>query len=181
MERESEKLDNIIHLLRRSEPVLISKDEIEEVIIERISKRGNLEIFLSGTVDLLFRWIYIRWVRRSMVAVSILLVVLFIWQQSVLMKQINYLSSQTISHEQEKILDEPGIIEKKLMMYKLSGKKIPVQYVTISKKQMDLLLESINDLEGKYNDLIYLIQDDPELKKYIEDKIIELKKTKVKL
>jgi hypothetical protein len=116
-----------------------------------------------------------------MVAVSIVMVALFIWQQAILMKQINYLSSQAIFREQENISDEPEIIEKKLMMYKLSGKRFPVQYVTISKKQMDLLLESVNDLEGKYNNLIYLIQDDPELKKYIENKITELNKTKVKL
>ena len=181
MERESDKLEKILHLLRSAEPVLISTEEIEEVVIERISKRGNQEIFLSRAVDLLFRWIYIEWVRRSMVAVSIVIVALFIWQQAVLMKQINYLSSQAIFHEQEMIQYEPEIIEKKLMMYKLSGKRLPVQYVTISKKQMDLLLESVNDLDGKYKDLIYLIQDDPELKKYIENKITELNKTKVKL
>jgi hypothetical protein len=181
MERENDKLEKIIHLLRRAEPVLISTDEIEEVVIERISKRSKRKTILSGAVDLLFSWIYIGCVRRSMVAVSIVMVALFIWQQAILMKQINYLSSQAIFREQENISDEPEIIEKKLMMYKLSGKRFPVQYVTISKKQMDLLLESVNDLEGKYNNLIYLIQDDPELKKYIENKITELNKTKVKL
>jgi len=46
---------------------------------------------------------------------------------------------------------------------------------------MDLLLESVNDLEQKYKDLLFLIQDDPELKRYIENKVIEQNKTKDKI
>ena len=181
MEKENDKLERIIDLLRKADPVLNSTEEIEEEVMIRISKRNNPEVYLNIAVDFLFSWIYIGWVRRSMVAVSIILLVLFVWQQVSLIKQINYLSSRAIFSEQEYGSDEPDIIQKKLIMYKLSGKRLPVQYVTISKKQMDLLLESINDLEGKYRDLLFLIQDDPELKRDIENKIIELNKTKVKI
>ena len=183
MGKENDKLEKIVQLLRKAEPVLISTDEIGEEVIRRISKSNSMDVLLSNTIDFLFGWIYIGWVRRSMVAVSIVLVVLFIWQQALLMKQINYLSSQAIFSEAEYVYvsDESDVIEKKLMMYKLSGKKLPVQYITISKKQMDLLLESVNDLEEKYKDLLYLIQEDPELKIYIENKVIELNKTKDKI
>ncbi len=181
MEIENDKLEKILHLLRKAEPVLISTDEIEEEVIRRISKSNSMDVLLSNAVGFLFGWIYIGWVRRSMVAVSIVLVVLFIWQQALLMKQINYLSSQVIFSEAEYVSDESDVIEKKLMMYKLSGKKLPVQYITISKKQMDLLLESVSDLEEKYKDLLYMIQEDPELKRYIENKVIELNKTKDKI
>lgn len=181
METENDKLDKIINLLRKAEPVLISTEEIEEEVIKRISKRKSPEVYLNNTVDFLFSWIYIGWVRRSMVAVSTILLVLFVWQQVSLMKQINYLSSKIVSSEMEYISDEPDIILKKLMMYKLSGKRLPAQYITISKEKMDLLLESVNDLEGKYRELLFLIQDDPELSRYIENKLVERNKTKDKI
>jgi hypothetical protein len=181
MENENEKFEKIVYLLRKAEPVLISTDDIEEEVIKRLSKSNGKDVLFSNVVNYLFGWIYISWVRRSLVAVSIILVVMFIWQQASLIKQVNYLSSRAIFREPEYRSVEPEVIEKKLMMYKLSGKRLPVQYITISKKQMDLLLESVNDLEQKYKDLLFLIQDDPELKRYIENKVIEQNKTKDKI
>jgi len=66
-------------------------------------------------------------------------------------------------------------------MLKLFGKGLPSQNVTISKEQMDILLESVNDLQTKYRDLINLIEEDPELKKYLENKLTEMNRTKFKL
>ena len=46
---------------------------------------------------------------------------------------------------------------------------------------MKQLLDSINDFRTKYKDLMDLIEKDPELKKYIEDKLTENNRTKIKL
>lgn len=53
--------------------------------------------------------------------------------------------------------------------------------VTISEKQMNELLESINELKTRYKDLEDLINGDPELKKLIEEKIKEKNHTKLNL
>jgi len=52
---------------------------------------------------------------------------------------------------------------------------------TISEKQMKELLESVNELQIKYKDLENLIEEDPELKKLIEKKLIENNRTKINL
>jgi hypothetical protein len=46
---------------------------------------------------------------------------------------------------------------------------------------MKELLDSVNDLKIKYKDLMNLIEEDPELKKYIENKLIENNRSKIKL
>ena len=51
----------------------------------------------------------------------------------------------------------------------------------ISEKQVKQVIKSYNELEKKYKDLIKLIEDDPELMKYIEEKLIENNKKKFKL
>jgi hypothetical protein len=72
-------------------------------------------------------------------------------------------------------------MEEKIKMYKLSGRRFPSADITISKKQMDQLLESINELQVKYKDLINLINENPEMKKYIEKKLTESKNKKFNL
>jgi len=46
---------------------------------------------------------------------------------------------------------------------------------------MKELLESVNELQIKYKDLENLIEEDPELKKLIEKKLIENNSTKINL
>ena len=46
---------------------------------------------------------------------------------------------------------------------------------------MKELLESVNELQVKYKDLEKLIKEDPELKKLIEKKLIEINRTKINL
>ena len=67
------------------------------------------------------------------------------------------------------------------MMYRLSGHRFPSQNITISEKQLNQLLESVNELQLKYNDLKNLIEDDTELKKLIEKKLIENNRAKINL
>jgi sulfur transfer protein SufE len=67
------------------------------------------------------------------------------------------------------------------MLLKHFGNRLPSQNVTISKEQMDTLLESVNDLQTRYRDLINLIEEDPELKKYLGNKMTEMNRSKIKL
>ena len=46
---------------------------------------------------------------------------------------------------------------------------------------MKEILESVNELQTKYRDLENLIEEDPELKKLIEKKLIETNRTKINL
>lgn len=160
-------------MLKNSRPVLDSGNEIEREVIRKISKMNHRRISPEEIFDFLFGWIYIGWVRRSLIALSGCLVGVFVFQQIIILKQLNFISSQTTVNIREIKNNPADIIERKLLLYKFPGSRLRTQSVTISEKQMNQLLDSVNKLQVRYKDLINLINEDPELKKLIEKKIIE--------
>jgi hypothetical protein len=181
MTRESEKYNKVLDLLRKSKPALDSTDDIERKVIKRISKVGHSGLNLSDIIDFLFGWVYIGWVRRSLIGASIVLVLVFAYQQTIILKRIDFLSRQTIVIDRENGPALSDEVEKMLTMYKNSWKRFPSKNITISEKQMKELLEAVNELQLKYKDLENLIEGDPELKKMIEKKMIENSRTKINL
>ncbi len=181
MVQESEKYSKVLQMLRKSKPVLHSTEDIENEVIRRISETHRSDFFISDAVDFLFGWIYIGWVRRSMIAVSVLLVIVFIYQQGIILKQINYLSSNAIINNREYISGTADELEKRIMLYKLSGYSFSSDSIKISEKQINDLLEKVNDLQIKYKNLLDLIEENPKLKKEIEKKLNEANHPKIKL
>lgn len=181
METDREKYERVLNLLRKSAPELNSADEIQREVIRKISKKSSESFFKADLIDLFFGWIYIGWVRRSLITASIILVMVFVWQQSIILKQINFLSKQIVVTREETVISPSQQAEKLLMMYKSSSRVFPSRNITISEKQLNQLLESVNELKVQYKDLMELIDENPELKKYIEDKLIEKNSIKTKL
>jgi hypothetical protein len=180
MIEEREDYNKVVRLLRKSKPLLDSTEDIEREVFGKISEKHHSGLILSDLVGFLFGWIYIGWVRRCLVAASVVLIVIFIWQQGTILKEIGFLRRQTILIEGENLSDPDYIMERRIM-YKLEERRFPSRTITISEKQMDQLLESINDLQVRYKDLMKLIEEDPELKKMLERKLIENSKSKIKL
>lgn len=181
MTPENEKYNKVLDLLRKFKPELDSTEDIEREVIKMITKVSHSGLNLSGVIDFLFRWVYIGWVRRSLIATSIALVLVFAYQQTIILKRINFLSRQTIIIDRENGPAPADEVEKMLMVYRNSGRRFPSKNITISERQMKELLESVNELQLKYKDLENLIEGDPEFKKIIERKLIENKRTKINL
>jgi hypothetical protein len=175
------KYDRVINVLKKSKPELSRYEDIEEQVIKRIQMLKNKQRSPFEIIDYLFGWVYIGWVRRSLVAASFLIVSVFVYQQYIILKRVNTLSKQTVLTESQMVSGISSDMEEKIKMYKLSGRRFPSADITISKKQMDQLLESINELQVKYKDLINLINENPEMKKYIEKKLTESKNKKFNL
>ena len=181
MKAGSEKYDRVINLLRKSNPELDSTAGIERDVIRKISEIERSGINFSGVIDFLFGWVYIGWVRRSLIAASVVMVMIFVYQQGVILKRIDKISRQVVVSDKEIIPTIDDKIEKLLMVYKNSGRKFPSKTITISEGQMKELLESVKDLQSKYKDLEELIDGDPELKKMIEKKLTDSNRTKINL
>jgi hypothetical protein len=181
MEQENEKYEKVLNILRESKPELYSKEDIEREVIKRISKVNQSGLNLYELIDFLFSWIYIGWVRRSLITAAVLLVMIFVYQQGVMLKQMNFLSRQIIVTGGEMQISTDQQVEKLLLMYKRSGRRFPSRSITISEKQMKELIDSVNNIQIKYKDLMKLIEEDSELKKYVENKLIENNRTKIKL
>lgn len=179
MNQENEKYNKVINILKNSKPRLESTEDIQNEVIKRITSIHPFVSALTGFLDFLFSWVYIGWVRRSLIAASVALVAIFVYQQGVILKRIDFLSRQTIVIGKENISDQTDQVEKILMNYKNEVRKLPLRTVTISEKQMNELIESVNELQLKYKDLEKLIEDDPEIKKLIEKKLNEINRTKI--
>lgn len=181
MKPENENYNKVLNLLRKSEPVLDSTEDIEKEVIKRVTQTNRNRVFFSELVDFLFSWVYIGWVRKSLIAVSIALVVVFVYQQGIILKRIDMLSHQAIIIEKGNPPGPADEIEKLLMVYKNSGKRFSSKTVTFSEDQIKELLESVNELQIKYRDLENLIEGDPDLKKLIEKKLVETNHKKTNL
>jgi hypothetical protein len=173
MKPGSEKYDKVINLLRKSEPKLDSTADIEREVIRRITEIENSGFNISEVIDFLFGWVYIGWVRRSLITASVVLVMIFVYQQSVILKRIDAISRQTIVTDKGSVSTSADQIEKMMTVYKMTGRVFQSKTKTISEKQMKELLETLKELQTNYRDLEDLIEGDPQLKRLIEQKLID--------
>jgi hypothetical protein len=159
----SEKYDKLINMLRKAEPELESTEKIERAVMDRISRKEASGSIMSRLSELLFGWVYIGWVRRSLIAASFLLLVFFVWQQNSIMNQIDYLGKQI--DNRVTTYNPSGALEKKLIFFRNRNR------ISIPGEDLDQLLDSLKDARLKYKEIMDLIEDDPALKKAVEDKL----------
>jgi 5-bromo-4-chloroindolyl phosphate hydrolysis protein len=180
MKNESTKYERITYILKKSEPILTGSEAIEENVMERIrDKRKTPESY--NFLDHLFGWVYVGWVRNGLVAASVLIIAVFVIQQSIILKRINNLEQQTISTSPSFVKSVPDDFESVFMIYSRTPSKIHLKNGKLSDKEMRQIEETINDLQSRYSSLMKIIEDNPELKQYIENKLSENDKKKINL
>ncbi len=175
------KYDKLINILRNSKPRLDNTVEVEREVINAITGKQRSAFSMADFLEFLFGWASISWVRRSLVTLSVLLVVAFVWQQSIILRQIKYLSRQAIYISNANIPGTDDILEKKLLIYKLSGKIYASGTITLSEEQLNQLFESVNDMSIRYKDLMNIIEENPDIRKFVEKKLSERDHIKIKL
>ena len=181
MKQGSEKYLKTVDLLRKSKPVPDSIEEIEREIIRQISSSAMKETRSFSFVDLLFGWTNIVWIRRSLIAVSVMLVTLFVYQQSMIVRQLNWLTSQVISDQSIQVTYSRSGMVDRFKLLKISGSRINFQNRTFSEAEINEIIQSYDELQNDYDNLRRVIEDDPELKKLLEKKLAEMNIKKVKL
>ena len=181
MKQGSEKYLKTVDLLRKSKPVPASAEEIEREIIRKISSSAVQETPSLSFFDLLFGWTNIVWIRRSLIAVSVMLVTLFVYQQSMIVRQLNWLTSQVISDQVKSISYSQSGMATRIKLFKISASRINYQNRNLSDTEINLLMQSFDELQNDYDNLKRIIEDDPELKELIEKKLSEQNNKKVKL
>ncbi len=179
MEEENVKYRKVINLLRRSKPELKGTEAIEENVIRIIRNSGEKHTSPADLIETIFAWTYIGWVRRSLVTASVLLVLFFVYQQTMILKGVNEISKKEIKAGDAISASPAGRFERQLMMLKLSGRGLDAGKKSITEDQLEQLIESYNELQDKYSSLVKIIEEDPELKAYIDKKLGEsnMKKT----
>jgi hypothetical protein len=171
MTTKNDRYKKMMEILRNSRPYLVQPEEIENEVIKRILQENQKSSRISGFIESLFGWVYIGWVRRSLVGAAITLVAVFLYQQASILKQVKNISRQVVITGNEISPFSSSEFDKKITLYKISNRLSIGGEIKISESRLKELLDSYNDLQVKYKDLLRVIEEDPELKEYIENKL----------
>jgi hypothetical protein len=181
MEQVNGKYEKVMEILKSSKPALGSASEIEEKVLSRISEKHKSQSELSDILDFLFGWTYIAWVRRSLITASVCIVIVFVLQQSIMMRQINNLSRQIESYERDASGFQGEYQERRMMLLRFSEKRFSLFRKANSEKQVEEIFRTIDQLKTEYKELDKLMKENPELKKLIEKKLSEINGNKIKM
>ena len=170
------KYEKVLNLLRQSKPVLTDVEYVAEKVIRQLQKEESKISLPELIIDYLFGWVYIGWVRKSMIAAVLAVALLFGYQQALILRRINDLSGQRIQAGTLLKTNLTDDLTNQMLKYRITGRKLSDGKRTVSEKEIDEMIRSLNRLQVKYKDIINLIEDDPQLKKYVEDRMKENKK-----
>ena len=180
MDSEKEKYDKVVEILRRSKPIISDQEALSERILHKLRKEKHDPVLIDRISALLFGWVYIGWVRRSLIAVSFAILLVFIFQQSVILRRINAIDRQAIFTSSQLMPDESDRLDSKTL-YKRAGFILPAKRGALSDREVGQLIKSFNELQIKYKDILKIIDEDPDLKNYIEQKLNQKDREKLKL
>ena len=181
MTKENNKYDLIVDMLKKSKPVFTESETVTNNIMRQIQEDKSKVSIAELIIEFLFGWVYIGWVRKSMITVTFLIALFFSYQQVLILKRIDDLSGQRMENGSAIMTNMKDDIISRLKFYKLSGRRFSQKKIEVSEKEIDELIRSVNMLQVKYKDLFNLIEIDPELKKYIETRMKESEKIKSNL
>jgi hypothetical protein len=179
MEASKEKYKQTIEILKKSVPVADSQKDIEREVINRISSLPIQNMETSSIFNFLFGWTEIVWIRRSLIMASFVLVLVFIYQQSVIVKQLNLLSNRIVVNNERPVNMITSDFSGKLRFLMFSRSRVHSNNRTITDEQLEMLIESVDKLKKDYDNLNKIIMENPELKDLIEKKLNEKNLTKV--
>lgn len=181
MAEEESKYKSLLNILRKSRPELTGMGDIEEKVLKAIQQTGKEKREKFNLFDYFFGWVYIRWVRVSLITISFFFIGLFIYQQSLILRRISLLETQSIITNSQFVRSPYSGLEEKLMLKKFSMRNRNEGSITITERQLEKIADSYYELESRYKDLMKLIENDPELKKSIEEKLKEMNRKKFNL
>ena len=180
MSENAEKYDKVVRMLRKSEPFLLHPESIEDMVIKRI-KNNNRMKDTSPVLDGLFSWIYIGWIRRSFILLSISLLMIFVYQQAGIIRAVRNLENEVVSIKDGKDLNKTSGIERRLTLFKVTSGLVPEHRVEIYESQLKEFMDSYNEILVKYKNLTKIIEEDTLLKKYVETRLTDESRDKSKL
>lgn len=173
--------EKTLRILRNSKPELKGIESLEENIIRTIIRNKSGRIPQSIFPENLFSWIYVGWIRKSLVAASVMLVLFFIYQQSIILKEVKDIRNRTIVTGTNTMTSVNDDIGRQIRMLKLTGRRFLKEDLEISEEQIRNLLDSYKVLQERYGELNKIIEENPELKSYFEKKLSESNNNKPNL
>ncbi|HBC79710.1 MAG TPA: hypothetical protein DEO60_09915 [Bacteroidales bacterium] len=178
MTAENDRYEKMVEILRKSRPEMAQPEKLGEEVIRKIELKNHNSLRVADLIDSIFGWVYIGWVRRSLVGAAVLMAALFVYQQAFIFRQVKNISKLVVISGIETSKTFSSDLEKRLTLYKMSTRLSPGEDIKISAGELGKFLDSYNNLQLKYRDLLRIIDENPELKSYFENKLEQEKKYK---
>ncbi|MDZ7740065.1 MAG: hypothetical protein U5K32_13585 [Bacteroidales bacterium] len=140
-------LDKILQKLRDQVPSLTGRYELEERIMQRISRP-------EGFLTYFFAWTEVGWLRRSLAVASVFLLLAFGVQQLFIARRIGDLEKRMISFNTEKVLEyQREKVIANSVIFTDTEKRILADSLIVSTDDLMELVKSYRELQKKYEDL----------------------------
>jgi hypothetical protein len=178
---KEDKYEKIIGILRKAKPDLTDPGAFSDEVIRKIRQKSQKVSTADILIDYLFSWISVGWLRRSLTAAAAIIVSLFVIQQSLILRKVSELSSKAVYSGAQLSSSTSRVRPESIFLFNRVEKGISGKYNKLTEKEIDEFVESFNDLQERYRDVISLINEDPVLKKYVEEKLSEKNSKKPKL
>jgi hypothetical protein len=181
MKETEDKYGKVLEILRKSKPELSRTSEIEEKIYSGIFRANKNKKRWHGLTDVLFGWTSVSWMRRSLVGAAGIMVLAFVLQQSIILREIRNLNMRIEVTRGNGAIQTGDDLARKVWFFRSYDRIYRLNTEAISQKKVEELLKSIDKVGREYKDLQYIIENDPELRKLIEKKLSEVNSSKIKL
>lgn len=148
---KTNKYSKVIKVLKGNKPVLADKEKLTSDIMERIRKPKGKFDFQKMVANYLFGWADIGWVRGTMAVAATVIIGIFIFQQVVISTRLNTLEKQLIKTVNINNARQPELgIMQKVLLNKLADDQITSDSITVSRSDLEELLNSFHELEQYY-------------------------------
>lgn len=171
MKNEDAKYQKMLEILRNSRPRLSNEGEMADEVIRRIREVKNKESIFDIFIDSLFGWVYLDWVRRGLVGAAIILISVFVYQQACILKQVREINSQVVVSGNEGASVFSFNPDKRLTLFKMTAPFSTGSDLRISETELKEIMNSYYELQGKYSNLLRIIEENPDLKEFIDQRL----------
>ena len=116
-----------------------------------------------------------------MITAATCLMIYFGYQQTVTLKRIESLSLRSVVDVDLMKTGMNTTLPGRWKLYSIFGRKSGEGRIEISEKELDKFIKSVNDLQEQYDDIFRLIETDPGLKKYVDERLKKTGQNKIKI
>jgi len=141
-------------------------DILIEKAIDRVNQKRKMIREKTIILGLLLDWTMVGWARKPMAVFSLLLVVLFAYQQYEIMSGIRDLRSRMKDGSFEVGPSSAGVTVPGMVL--MTGRYIGPDSIRVAAHDVERLIESYNELEMSWHSIIRVLERNPQLLRRIE-------------
>lgn len=181
MDEGKNRYEKAVKIIRKSKPVLSNPGVIEDAVMSSIRDKEKDRGMLTGLVESIYGWIYIGWVRRSLVGAALIIFTVFVYQQADILRSVRSLEKEIVTIRSEQPSVNVRDLERRLTVFKISSKISTGRKIEVYESQLQEIIDSYKNLEQKYENLNRIIEEDSLLKNYFENKLKEEENNRSKI